>query len=82
MQELFCELLGRETEETSAALTHLLPMEDRGLAGAGRHQLQAQIHGGEAPPSERVMAEHGAMFGREYRVQSEGEYPDPAQREK
>ncbi len=45
-------------------------------------RMQEQIHGGEEPPSERVMAEHDAMFGREYRVQSEGEHPDPAMREK
>jgi len=45
-------------------------------------KMQEQIHGGEEPPSERVMAEHDAMFGREYRVQSEGEHPDPAMREK
>jgi hypothetical protein len=45
-------------------------------------KMQEQIHGGEAPPSDRVMAEHDAMFGREYRVQTEGEHPDPAQREK
>ncbi|MGW5606326.1 hypothetical protein ACWEWI_09520 [Streptomyces sp. NPDC003753] len=45
-------------------------------------RMQEQIHGGEEPPSERVMAEHDEMFGREYRVQSEGEHPDPALREK
>src|SRR3954463_2672168 len=45
-------------------------------------QMQEQIHGGEAPPSDRVMTEHGTMFGREYRVQTEGEHPDPAMREK
>ncbi|MEV7675530.1 hypothetical protein [Streptomyces sp. NPDC088752] len=38
-------------------------------------QMRAQIHGGKEPPSERVMAEHDAMFGREHRVQSEGEQP-------
>ncbi|MEE1672054.1 hypothetical protein RCR19_42330 (plasmid) [Streptomyces sp. WAC07094] len=45
-------------------------------------KMQEQIHGGQEPPSERVMAEHDDMFGREYRVQSEGEHPDPALREK
>lgn len=58
--------------------------------GAGyvreRHErferMQEQIHGGEEPPSERVMAEHDVMFGREYRIESEGEHPDPALREK
>ncbi|MDN3250526.1 hypothetical protein QWJ23_34445, partial [Streptomyces sp. ZSW22] len=45
-------------------------------------RMQEQIHGGEAPPSDRVMTQHDEMFGREYRVQSEGEHPDPTQREK
>jgi hypothetical protein len=44
-------------------------------------KMQEKIHGGEAPPSDRVMAEHDDMFGREYRVVSEGEHPDPAMRE-
>ncbi len=45
-------------------------------------KMQETIHGGENPPSDRVMHEHDDMFGREYRVQTEGEHPDPAQREK
>lgn len=45
-------------------------------------QMQEAVHGGEAPPSDRVMTEHDEMFGREYRVQTEGEHPDPAMREK
>lgn len=30
---------------------------------------------GEAPASERVIDEHRAAFGDEYRVQTEGEHP-------
>lgn len=45
-------------------------------------RMQEQIHGGEEPPSERVMAQHREMFGREYRHQTEGEHPDAASREK
>ncbi|MFE5297798.1 hypothetical protein [Streptomyces sp. NPDC056632] len=44
-------------------------------------EMQDRIHGSEQPPSERVMTEHDAMFGREYRLESEGD-PDPALREK
>ena len=44
-------------------------------------KMQQTIHGGEAPPSDRVMTEHDEMFGREYRVVSEGEHPVPAMRE-
>lgn len=45
-------------------------------------KMQEQIHGGEEPPSERVMAQHREMFGREYRIESEGEHPDVASRER
>jgi hypothetical protein len=45
-------------------------------------RMQEQIHGGEEPPSERVMAQHREMFGREYRIESEGEHPDVASRER
>ncbi|WTP47054.1 hypothetical protein OG288_01225 [Streptomyces tauricus] len=45
-------------------------------------KMQEQLHGGEAPPSERVITQHNEMFGREYRVESEGAHPDPALREK
>jgi hypothetical protein len=45
-------------------------------------KMQEQIHGGEEPPSERVIAQHEEMLGREYRSQTEGEHPDPAMREK
>ncbi|MFD3843567.1 hypothetical protein ACFWWC_46340 [Streptomyces sp. NPDC058642] len=45
-------------------------------------RMQEQIHGGGEPPSERVMAQHREMFGREYRIESEGEHPDVASRER
>jgi hypothetical protein len=44
-------------------------------------RMQQRIHGGEEPPSERVIDEHRARFGREDRLQSEGEHPDPRLRE-
>ncbi|MFC8358285.1 hypothetical protein ACFUIY_00275 [Streptomyces griseorubiginosus] len=44
--------------------------------------MQEQIHGGEEPPSEQVMAQHQELFGREYRVETEGEHPDAALRER
>jgi len=37
--------------------------------------MQAAIHGGEEPPSERVIDEHWEMLGREYRHEPEGEHP-------
>ncbi|MEU9919544.1 hypothetical protein [Streptomyces sp. NPDC051001] len=45
-------------------------------------RMQEQIHGGGEPPSERVMAQHREMFGREYRIESAGEHPDVASRER
>jgi hypothetical protein len=44
-------------------------------------KLQESIHGGEAPASERVIDQHREMFGREYRLETEGEHPDPAMRQ-
>jgi hypothetical protein len=38
-------------------------------------QLQAAVHGGEDPPSERVIAEHRERFGDEYRIETEGPHP-------
>ncbi|GAA0461883.1 MULTISPECIES: hypothetical protein [Streptomyces] len=43
--------------------------------------MQEALHGDEAPPSDRVIAEHHQTFGREYRVQTEGDHPVPALRE-
>src|SRR5918992_3667273 len=38
-------------------------------------QMQQQIHGGEKPPSERVIDEHRAQFDAEYRLQTDGQHP-------
>ncbi|WP_413803524.1 hypothetical protein [Streptomyces iranensis] len=42
--------------------------------------MQARLNDGDQPPSERVMEQHREMFGREYRLETEGEHPDPSQR--
>jgi hypothetical protein len=39
-------------------------------------QMQEQIHGGEKPPSERVIDMHRDRFNTEYRLQPDGEHPD------
>jgi hypothetical protein len=44
-------------------------------------QMQEGIHGGEAPPSERVIDAHRERFGTDYRLSTEGEHPDPRLRE-
>jgi hypothetical protein len=38
-------------------------------------RLQEQIHGGEEPPSERVIDMHREQFGTDYRLSTEGEHP-------
>lgn len=38
-------------------------------------QMQERIHGGEKPPSERVIDQHREMFGWEYRHEPEGQHP-------
>ncbi|MET7933199.1 hypothetical protein [Streptomyces sp. NPDC005322] len=43
-------------------------------------RMQAQLHDSEQPPSERVMEQHRDMFGREYRLETEGEHPVPSLR--
>ncbi|MFP8962336.1 hypothetical protein ACLIYP_17530 [Streptomyces nanhaiensis] len=45
-------------------------------------RMQEQIHGGEEPPSERVIDRHREMFGGEYRLSTEGEHPDASLRER
>ncbi|MBI0294069.1 hypothetical protein JBE04_06100 [Streptomyces sp. PRKS01-29] len=42
--------------------------------------MQALLNDGDQPPSERVMAQHRDMFGREYRLETEGEHPEPSLR--
>ncbi|GAA4097930.1 MULTISPECIES: hypothetical protein [Actinomadura] len=38
-------------------------------------RMQEQIHGGEEPPSERVIDEHRELFGEEYRHEPAGPHP-------
>lgn len=38
-------------------------------------RMQEAIHGGEAPPSERVIDEHRDRFGEDYRLSTDGEHP-------
>jgi hypothetical protein len=44
-------------------------------------EMQRQIHGGEAAPSERVIDEHRERYGTDYRIQTEGDHPDPRLRQ-
>jgi hypothetical protein len=71
-------------EPNKQLLRHLLATQiDLTTLGAGYvreaherfERLQAQIHGGEQPPSERVIGEHRDKFGAEYRIELEGRHP-------
>jgi hypothetical protein len=71
-------------EPNKELLRHLLATQiDLTTLGAGYvreaherfEQMQQQIHGGEEPPSERVIAEHRQKFGDEYRIETEGPHP-------
>ncbi|GII34373.1 hypothetical protein Pmi06nite_78150 [Planotetraspora mira] len=42
---------------------------------------QEEIHGGEQPPSERVIEDERAISGEEYRLQAEGPHPLPSLRQ-
>lgn len=44
-------------------------------------KLQAQIHGGDQPPSEQIIYAHREKFGEEYRIETEGPHPVPSLRQ-
>jgi len=68
------ELLATQIDLTTLGAGYVREAHERFVA------MQENIHGGEAPPSDRVMAQHQEMFGRDYRVETEGEHPGPAKR--
>ena len=78
-------------EPNKAFLRELLATQmDLTTLGAGyvreQHErfqrMQENIHGGEKPPTERVIDMHRAKFGDEYRIETEGQHPDPRLRHK
>lgn len=86
------EVVGRELpqaltfEPNKAFLRKLLATQmDLTTLGAGyvreQHErfqrMQEQIHGGEKPPTERVIDMHREKFGDDYRIETEGQHPDP-----
>jgi hypothetical protein len=72
-------------EPNKAFLRELLATQmDLTTLGAGyvrdQHErfqrMQEPIHGGEKPPTERVIDMHREKFGEDYRVETEGQHPD------
>jgi hypothetical protein len=77
-------------EPNKELLRHLLATQiDLTTLGAGYvreaherfQQFQAQIHGGEQPPSERVIDKHREKLAGEYRIETEGPHPVESLRE-
>lgn len=71
-------------EPNKELIRHLLATQiDLTTLGAGYvreaherfEKMQQQIHGGQAPPSERVIDEHRQKFGTEYRIETDGPHP-------
>jgi hypothetical protein len=90
------EVVGRELpqaltfEPNKAFLRELLATQmDLTTLGAGyvreQHErfqrMQEQIHGGEKPPTERVIDMHREKFSEDYRIEIEGKHPDPRLRQ-
>jgi hypothetical protein len=78
-------------EPNKAFLRELLATQmDLTTLGAGyvreQHErfqrMQENIHGGEKPPTERVIDMHRAKFGDDYRLETEGHHRDPRLRQK
>jgi len=78
-------------EPNKAFLRELLATQmDLTTLGAGyvreQHErfqrMQENIHGGEKPPTERVIDMHREKFGDDYRIETEGQHPDPRLRQK
>jgi hypothetical protein len=44
-------------------------------------QMQEMVNGKEKPPSEHVIDDHRARFGKDYRMETDGPHPVPALRE-
>ncbi|MGK5552385.1 hypothetical protein ACSNOI_12280 [Actinomadura kijaniata] len=77
-------------EPNKEYLRHLLATQiDLTTLGAGYvreaherfERMQEAIHGGEKPPSERVIDMHREKFGQEYRHQTDGQHPVESLRE-
>jgi hypothetical protein len=77
-------------EPNKELLRHLLATQiDLTTLGAGYvreaherfERMQQRLHGGEAPPSDRIIEMHREKFGDEYRIETEGPHPVPRLRE-
>src|SRR5690606_9609221 len=63
------ELIATQVDYTTLGTGYVQEAHDR------LQRWQEQIIGGEERPSERVIEEHGARAGMEYRMETEGAHP-------
>ncbi|MDX3225167.1 hypothetical protein [Streptomyces sp. ME19-01-6] len=68
------ELLATQMDLTTLGTGYVREAHERFEA------MQARLNDGGPPPSKRVMTQHREMFGREYRLETEGEHPAQSQR--
>ncbi|MFI6815629.1 hypothetical protein ACIBG7_24705 [Nonomuraea sp. NPDC050328] len=68
-KEFVRELLATQIDFTTIGTGYVRDMHER------FERLQEQIHGGEEPPSERVIADNRDKSGEEYRLETEGPHP-------
>jgi hypothetical protein len=68
-KEYLRELLATQIDLTTLGAGYVREAHER------FERLQEQIHGGEEPPSERVIGDHRELFGTDYRVETEGTHP-------
>ncbi|MFJ6940431.1 hypothetical protein [Streptomyces sp. NPDC101132] len=73
-KEYLRELLATQIDLTTLGAGYVREAHER------FEEMQARVHGGEAPPSDRVIEQHREMFGGDYRVETEGPHPDRSQR--
>jgi hypothetical protein len=73
-KEYLRELLATQIDLTTLGAGYVRDAHER------FQKLQEQLHGGEEPPSERVIDEHRQLFGTEYRLETEGPHPVEALR--
>jgi hypothetical protein len=68
------ELLATEIDLTTLGAGYVREAHER------FQRMQERLNGAAEPPSDQVVAQHRQMLGQDYRVQTEGEHPDPSQR--
>ncbi|TDC06607.1 hypothetical protein E1265_34655 [Streptomyces sp. 8K308] len=73
-KEYLRELLATEIDLTTLGAGYVRDAHER------FERMQQALNGEVAPPSDRVIGQHREMMGGDYRVQTEGDHPDPAQR--